>query len=118
MLNVECSMLNVEWKHSPAIIQHSTLNIEHSTFAAMRALIVCAFVATSAFAQVSFGGANNIPGAELVKLSGAVNERHATEVKGVVTATIESGWHINSNKPLDDFVIPTKLSFDGADLVS
>jgi thiol:disulfide interchange protein DsbD len=111
-------MLNVEWKHRPAVIQHLTLNIQHSTFAVLRALILSAFVATSAFAQISFGGANNIPGAELVKLTGAVNERRATEVKGVVTATIESGWHINSNKPLDDFVIPTKLSFDGADLVS
>jgi thiol:disulfide interchange protein DsbD len=113
-------MLNVEWKPSRrAVIQHSTLNIQHSTFAFLRAFIVCAFVATSALAQISFGGAaSNIPGQELVKLTGSVTERHATEVKGVVTATIESGWHINSNKPLDDFVIPTKLSFDGTELVS
>jgi thioredoxin:protein disulfide reductase len=77
-------------------------------------------VTTTAFAQISsFGGAaNSIPGEELVKLTGSVTERHATEVKGVVSATIQSGWHINSNKPLDDFVIPTKLSFDGTDLVS
>ena len=110
-------MLNVEWKHRPLSIQHSTFNIEHSTFAFLRALAICAFVTTSAFAQVSFG-ANNIPGPELVKLTGSVNERHATQVKGVVTATIENGWHINSNKPLDDFVIPTKLIFDGTELVS
>ncbi|MGA8806820.1 MAG: protein-disulfide reductase DsbD domain-containing protein, partial [Thermoanaerobaculia bacterium] len=88
----------------------------------MRGLFVaCSLLATTAaFAQISSfgGGASSIPGQELVKLIGSVNERHATEVKGVVTATIESGWHINSNKPLDDFVIPTKLSFDGAELVS
>src|SRR3954447_24620338 len=118
MLNVECSMLNVEWKHRPPFIQHSTFNIQHSTFAVLRAFIICALVTSSAFAQLSFGGANNIPGQELVKLTGSVTERHATEVKGVVNATIESGWHINSNKPLDDFVIPTKLSFDGTELVS
>jgi thiol:disulfide interchange protein DsbD len=114
-------MLNVEWKSSrPAVIQHSTFNIEHSTFAVLRAFVICAFVTTTAFAQLSsFGGAaNSIPGQELVKLTGSVNERHATEVKGVVTATILSGWHINSNKPLDDFVIPTKLSFEGTELVS
>jgi thiol:disulfide interchange protein DsbD len=111
-------MLNVEWKHSRAVIQHSTFNIEHSTFSFLRAFAICAFLTTSAFAQISFGGANNIPGEELVKLTGSVTERHATEVKGVVTATILSGWHINSNKPLDDFVIPTKLSFDGTELVS
>ena len=114
-------MLNVEWKNRPVVIQRSTLNIQHSTFAVLRAFAICAFLATTAFAQISSsfgGGASNIPGQELVKLTGSVTERHATEVKGVVTATIESGWHINSNKPLDDFVIPTKLSFDGAELVS
>jgi thiol:disulfide interchange protein DsbD len=114
-------MLNVETKHHRAVralIQHSTFNTQHSTFSFLRALVICVFVATSAFAQLSFGGASNIPGPELLQLTGSVTERHATEVKGVVTATIESGWHINSNKPLDDFVIPTKLSFDGTDLVS
>jgi thiol:disulfide interchange protein DsbD len=87
----------------------------------LRGLFVAfSLLATTAFAQISsFGGAaSNIPGDELLKLTGSVTERHATEVKGVVTATILSGWHINSNKPLDDFVIPTKLSFDGTELVS
>ncbi|HEY4639835.1 MAG TPA: cytochrome c biogenesis protein CcdA, partial [Thermoanaerobaculia bacterium] len=86
----------------------------------MRGLfLACSLLATTAFGQISFGGAaNTIPGQELVKLTGSVTERHASDVKGVVTATIESGWHINSNKPLDDFVIPTKLSFDGTELVS
>src|SRR5437764_1240902 len=119
MLNVECSMLNVECKRRPDFIQHSTFNIQHSTFAFLRTLIVCSFVTTTAFAQISFGGAaSNIPGQELVKLTGAITQRTGSDVKGVVTATIQSGWHINSNKPLDDFVIPTKLSFDDADLVS
>jgi thiol:disulfide interchange protein DsbD len=81
--------------------------------------VACSLLATTAFGQISFGaGANNIPGAELLKLTGSVTERRAMDVKGVVTATILSGWHINSNKPLDDFVIPTKLSFDGTELVS
>src|SRR3954468_6347177 len=80
--------------------------------------LACSLLATTAFGQISFGGAGNIPGQELVKLTGSVTERHGSDVKGVVTATIQSGWHINSNKPLDDFVIPTKLSFDDADLVS
>jgi len=82
--------------------------------------VACSLFATTAFGQISSfgGGASNIPGQELVKLTGSVTERHATEVKGVVTATIENGWHINSNKPLDDFVIPTKLSFEGTELVS
>jgi thioredoxin:protein disulfide reductase len=113
-------MLNAAVKHRPSLIQHSTFNIQHSTFALLRAFAVCALLATSASAQVSFGGAasNNIPGQDLVKLTGSITQRTGSDVKGVVTATILSGWHINSNKPLDDFVIPTKLSFDDADLVS
>jgi thiol:disulfide interchange protein DsbD len=113
-------MLKVETKHRPAVIQHSTFNIEHSTFAFLRAAVICAFVTTTAVAQItSFRGAgSNIPGPELVKLAGSITERHATDVKGVVTATIENGWHINSAKPLDEFVIPTKLSFDSTELLS
>jgi thiol:disulfide interchange protein DsbD len=99
--------------HSTEVLR---FNIQHSTFSFLRAFAICAFATTNAFAQISFGGANNIPGQELVKLTGSVTERHATQVKGVVTATIENGWHINSNKPLDDFVIPTKLSFDGGEV--
>jgi thioredoxin:protein disulfide reductase len=97
-----------------------TVVIQHSTFALLRAFAVCALLATSASAQVSFGGAasNNIPGQDLVKLTGSITQRTGSDVKGVVNATILSGWHINSNKPLDDFVIPTKLSFDDAELVS
>ena len=86
-----------------------------------RLLVVCSLFTTTAFAQLTFGGAANpIPQQNLVKLTGAIDERAATRVHGVVTATIENGWHINSNKPLDDFVIPTTLSLDPAtaDLVS
>jgi thiol:disulfide interchange protein DsbD len=101
-------------------IQHSTLNIQQSTFALVRrVLIVCCLLATPSFAQLSYtGAANAVPQQELVKLTGAVDQRNGAQVHGVVTATIENGWHINSNKPLDEFVIPTKLSFDNADLVS
>jgi thiol:disulfide interchange protein DsbD len=119
-------MLNVELT-TPAPVEHSTFNIQHSTFgrlAPLRVLIIVSLLllpATSSFAQVSFGGAASaIPQQELIKISGAVNARAGDDVRGVVTATIESGWHINSNKPLDEFVIPSALVFDGAtaDLVS
>jgi thiol:disulfide interchange protein DsbD len=83
--------------------------------------LVLLFIATTSFAQLSVGGAANaIPQQELIKISGAVNARTGDEVHGVVTATIENGWHINSNKPLDEFVIKSELVLDGAtaDLVS
>src|SRR5258707_8636703 len=96
------------------------LNIEHSTLKLMgRLLLLSTLVATTAFAQLSLGGgASAIPQHDLVKLTGSIDRRTGSDVHGVVTATIESGWHINSNKPLDDFVIRTVLSFDGTDLVS
>jgi thiol:disulfide interchange protein DsbD len=113
-------MLNVEWKQMRrrSLIQHSTLNIQHSTLKVL-SLLAIAFLTTTASAQLSLGGAASaIPQHDLVKLTGAIDKRAGNDVHGVVTATIESGWHINSNKPLDEFVIPTALSFDGADLVS
>jgi hypothetical protein len=37
MLNVECSMLNVEWRVAArSLIQHSTFNTQHSTFVPIR----------------------------------------------------------------------------------
>ena len=60
--------------------------------------------------------APDIPKENLVTLSGAVEQRSGDDVRGTVTATILDGWHINSNKPLDEFVIPTALKLDGADL--
>jgi thiol:disulfide interchange protein DsbD len=60
--------------------------------------------------------APDIPKEDLVRLSGAVEQRSGDDVRGTITATILSGWHINSNKPLDDFVIPTTLKFESADL--
>lgn len=77
------------------------------------ALFVSVTAASSG--QVSFGGAASaIPQQELIRISGVVNARTGDDVQGVVTAVIESGWHINSNKPLDEFVIPSALLLDGA----
>ena len=55
-----------------------------------------------------------IPKGNLVTMSGAIEQRSGDDVRGTITATILSGWHINSNKPLDEFVIPTVLTFDPA----
>ena len=64
-------------------------------------------------AQLSLPGASGlIPDSELIKLSGVVTQRSGDDVRGTVTAAIASGWHINSVKPLDDFVIPSELKFD------
>lgn len=86
----------------------------------LAAFALC-LLTTASFGQISFGGAANaIPQQELIKISGVVNARSGDDVRGVVTATIESGWHINANKTLDDFVIKSEIRLDPttADLVS
>jgi thiol:disulfide interchange protein DsbD len=60
------------------------------------------------------GGAPGIPSQPLVTLSGGVQSRSGDEVHGTLNATILSGWHINSNKPLTEFSIPTVLVLDSA----
>ncbi len=69
-------------------------------------------------AQITSGldAAPDIPKENLVQLSGAIEQRSGDDVRGTITATILGGWHINSNKPLDSFVIPTELKLEGADL--
>jgi thioredoxin:protein disulfide reductase len=37
------------------------------------------------------------------------------EIKLAVKVRIESSWHINSNKPYDDYLIPTKLTIQNKD---
>lgn len=57
---------------------------------------------------------------ELVKLSGVTGQKNGDDIRGTVTTTIAADWHINSAKPLEEFSIPTVLSFDPAtaDLVN
>ncbi len=37
------------------------------------------------------------------------------EIKLAVKAKIDSSWHINSNKPYDEYLIPTKLTIENKD---
>jgi thiol:disulfide interchange protein DsbD len=67
--------------------------------------------------SLSGGATGLVPDQELIKLSGAVTQRSGDDVRGTVTAAIAGGWHINSVKPLDDFVIPSELKLENADLV-
>ncbi|HEY8131903.1 MAG TPA: cytochrome c biogenesis protein CcdA, partial [Thermoanaerobaculia bacterium] len=75
-------------------------------------------IAAASPAQIP--SALSLPKEELVKLTGTVNQKDGDQVRGVITATIENGWHINSAHPLDSFAIPTALSFDPstAELIS
>jgi thiol:disulfide interchange protein DsbD len=78
-------------------------------------LALLIFCAPAAFAQFD---APVVP--PDVKVGGAVTKRNGDQVEGTITVTIPATWHVQSNKPLDEFVIPTVVTLDPAtaDLVS
>jgi thiol:disulfide interchange protein DsbD len=63
--------------------------------------------AVSVHAQLSGALSGGPPDHDVVKMSGTMSGD-----RGTLTVTIENGWHMNSAKPLDDFVIPTQLTLD------
>ena len=65
-------------------------------------------------AQLSLGGPGPASEPPKVTIEGSVQSREGDVVTGVIVATVAEGWHINSAKPLDEFAIPTALSFDPA----
>ena len=67
----------------------------------------------SNIAEAQFGGNNNIV---KIKAYQSFNKIYAgSEFKLAVKADIDNGWHINSNKPHDSFLIPTKLTIDSSE---
>lgn len=69
-------------------------------------LALIAVLATSALAQSS---------ADVVKASGALSVdkvKQGATVKAAVVVNISQGYHINSNRPLDKFLIPAALKIE------
>jgi len=79
-------------------------------------LLLPLFLAASLHAQIDLGPGASAAMAQpnLVKLSGVVTERNGDAIKGVITAAIDDGWHIQSARPLEEFTIKTELSLDPA----
>jgi len=68
--------------------------------------------ATPSFAQLGFGDA-----APKATIEGSLHKRAGDDsagydVEGTITAKVADGWHVNSNKPTEDFAIPTELTLD------
>ena len=80
----------------------------------MRSSFISLLIATFAVGAAAQIGAPVIPQQPLVTLSGSVQQHSGDEVRGVITAAILNGWHINSAHPLETFAIPTELSLDPA----
>jgi thioredoxin:protein disulfide reductase len=68
--------------------------------------------AFNAAAQVGFSPDDTKP--PKVELNGSVTRRTGNDVQGAFSVTIPAPWHVNSNKPLDEFLIPTVLTIDPA----
>src|SRR4029079_10825974 len=77
------------------------------------AILLSVVVASAASAQIALPGSDeNAP--PKIELQGIVSKRSGDVVDGVITTTIPAPWHVNSNKPLDEFLIPTVLTLDPA----
>lgn len=81
----------------------------------MKRLAVAAFLAilsaSGAGAQIGFPAEDTTPKATI---EGSIQKRAGDEVEGTIVATIAEGWHVNSNRPLEEFAIPTVLTLDSA----
>ena len=58
-------------------------------------------------AQSPFGGGPSKPKITLSVRADALDK--SGQFQGVATVDIQQGWHINSHKPLDEYLIPTEL---------
>jgi thioredoxin:protein disulfide reductase len=75
-------------------------------------LAFLALAVAPAFAQLGgFGGPDATPKASI---TGSIHTRSGDDVEGTIVAKIEDGWHVNSNKPTEEFAIPTVLELDAA----
>jgi thiol:disulfide interchange protein DsbD len=75
------------------------------------AVLLFLFAAVPLFAQFGLPGADAAPKATI---EGSLQKRAGDDVEGTVKVTIAEGWHVNSNKPLEEFSIPTTLELDPA----
>ena len=73
------------------------------------ALFLLAFAASPTCGQLTLPGAG---AAGKVTIEGSIQKRSGDQVEGTVVATVEDGWHINSDKPTEEFAIPTRLEID------
>ena len=76
----------------------------------LAAVLALFLVAPASVAQFGFSGGGDA--GPKTAITGVIHQRSGDEVEGVVTATIEEGWHINSARPLDEYAIPTELTLD------
>ncbi len=74
-------------------------------------LLLLIFASISVKAQL-FGPQNDIVKLEIFQSFDKVQA--GGQFKLAVKAIIEDGWHINSNKPKEDFLIPTTVELDSA----
>ena len=76
-------------------------------------VVLALLIASAASAQMSMPGSDDTT-APKVELKGSVTKKAGDAVEGVMFVTIPAPWHVNSNKPLDEFLIPTVVTIDPA----
>ena len=87
--------------------------IKFFLFISISALVAC-FTVPPCFGQTADG--SNMVQIEAHASQDTVHPSESFDI--TVTATIKEGFHINSHRPLDEFLVPTALKFDATDGIS
>ena len=87
--------------------------IKFFLFISISALVAC-FTVPPCFGQTADG--SNMMQIEAHASQDTVHPSESFDI--TVTATIKEGFHINSHRPLDEFLVPTALKFDATDGIS
>jgi thiol:disulfide interchange protein DsbD len=77
-------------------------------------LLFTLLLAVPTFAQVGgdIGGFGATDAGPKATIEGSLQKRTGDEVEGTIVAKIAEGWHVNSNTPLEEYLIKTRLTLD------
>jgi thiol:disulfide interchange protein len=73
-------------------------------------LAACLVASTPFFAHAQFGVAG--PKVAWQPITETQPQPAGSTVRAGITVTIEEGWHVHSNKPFDEYLIPTELKLE------
>lgn len=76
------------------------------------AILLIAFIADYSFAFAQLGG--NVKPVHILSYQNFDKVYPGSEFKIAVEVKVDSGWHINSNKPNEDFLIPSTFAIDSS----
>jgi len=79
-------------------------------------MALAAMLGVGSWAQIDLGGANGAKKGHVASLTDSVEIAAGTTQVVELRFRVDDGFHINSNKPKDELLIPTALKLDSGDV--